>query len=158
MLEADHGLTLGAPADLPVAAQGAVDGRWRQREQGRDPVGTPALRLADPEDVQLLGGRESLSTPVWTAAAIDERGRATRLPAWPPAVVPAPAHPEHETGGTDRRTRGNGVEDRRPTTWRQARIGMTMHRGALPVVELSALLNLAGDGLLFVTNLVEEQS
>jgi len=26
------------------------------------------------------------------------------------------------------------------------------------VVELSALLNLAGDGLLFVTNLVEEQS
>jgi hypothetical protein len=32
-----------------------------------------------------------------------------------------------------------------------------MHRGALPDVELLALLNLAGDGLLVVTNLVREQ-
>jgi hypothetical protein len=35
---------------------------------------------------------------------------------------------------------------------------VTMRRGALPVVELSALLNLAGDGLLVVTNLVIEQT
>ena len=55
----------------------------------------------------------------------------------------------HGHAGLDR------FEDLGPTAWRQDRVGMTMHmRSPFRWLVVSANPNLAGDGLLYVTNVL----
>lgn len=72
--------------------------------------------------------------------------------------VEAPADSEGGAGGGHRHARLHRFGDLRAAAWRQRRVGVTMHRGALPVVEVVSALNLPGDGLLYVTNVVAEQT
>ena len=120
--------------------------------------GLIASERFDRTPIALLGEVEAPAVRPGSRAAVREAGLAGDLAARQPAVVEVSADPSGETGGGHRHARLDEQEDGRPTPWRQSSVGVTMHRGALPVVELSALLNLAGDGLLVVTNVVREQS
>jgi hypothetical protein len=158
MLVADDRDTLARPAHQTVAAEDPVDRRGRQPDQHRDPVGAPAETSAQGDDPCFLDDREPVRAGVRSGAPVDERIPACRPPAGRPAVVEAAADPSRETRRGDRHARFDELEDGRPTPWRQPSVGVTMHRGALPVIEVVSALNLAGEGLLVVTNLVREQS
>ena len=66
--------------------------------------------------------------------------------------------PATETGSCHRHARLDRFEDLGPTAWRQDRVGVTMHRGALLGGWLFDALNLPGDGLLYVTNVLGDYS
>jgi hypothetical protein len=158
VLVADHHGPLRGLAHEALAVEHPVDRRGRQLEQRPDAFGTPAGPLAQAHDVRLGERRQPPRTGARARAAVEKATLALGAPTWQPAVVEAPTDTERGARGRDRHTRLDRLEDLGPAAWRQGGIGVTMHRGALPVVELVSALNLAGDGLLVVTNVVAEQT
>ncbi len=157
VLVADDRHRLAPAADQALAAEHPVDGRGGLPDQGGDPVRTPAEALPEGDDLGLLGDGQTVRARARSRAAVDEPGLPGHLPARQPAVLEAPAHPAARQAAVTVIPASTSRKHRRPTPWRQTSVGVTMHRAALPVVELSALLKLAGDRLLVVTNPVGEQ-
>ena len=158
VLVAHDRLALRLAGHETLAPQHAMTGGRGQAEPGTEPVGTPAGPSALGHDGGLLGQREAARAVVRSRARVDEAVAAPRLPARQPPVEEATADAEGGTGRRDGHPGLDGLEDLGASSWCQRGACMTMHRGALPVVELVSALNLAGDGLPYVTNVVRGQN
>jgi hypothetical protein len=158
MLVADDLERLPCSLHEPEAAQHPVHGRGGQAQGGADPVGTVAGRETQARDLALLRVGQPARAAMRPAAAIVQPGVAVGPPAGQPAVVEAPAHLEGETRRGDGEASLDGPEDLRPTSRRAARVGVTMHEGALPIGCLVRTSNLVGVGSSRVTNVLREQS